>query len=180
MVWVAAARLVYFQARNGRQLSLVGRHHTTIDLLATDRLAPFARAGMLGVFLTMGGLAITPLQALDAQFRLENYLWAIIFALPAAATLLLLPMWGIHRRLQEEKAHALGEIDAAIDAADHGLDDAALNRLNALTMRRTLLKGVHEWPLDVKAVTRVGFYLIIPPLAWVAAALVEMALERAL
>ena len=180
LVWILVARVVYFSGRNGRLFSEVGRRHTIVDLFATDALAPFARTGVLGVLLTMGALAITPLQALDAQFRLENYSWALVVALPAAVTLLMLPMWGIHRRLREEKAHALGEIDAAIAAADQSLDDAALNRLNALATRRALVKGVHEWPLDVRAVSRVGFYLIIPPLAWVAAALVEMGLERAL
>jgi hypothetical protein len=180
LVWIVGARLIYLQARNGRLFSQVGREHTRVDLFATDGLAPFARTGLLGLFFTMGALAITPLQALDAQFRLENYFWAIAVTLPAGVTLLLLPMWGIHQRLKEEKAHALGEIDAAIAATDQRLEVSALNRLNALTTRRALLKGVHEWPLDVRAVSRVGFYLIIPPLAWIAAALVEMALERAL
>jgi len=32
---------------------------------------------------------------------------------------------------------------------------------------------VSEWPFDVGVITRLGLYLIIPPLTWIGAVLIE-------
>lgn len=68
---------------------------------------------------------------------------------------------------------ALAAVEGEIASAGRGHDPEELLRLNALVERRAYLRGVHTWPMDLRAVLRVGFYLIIPPLAWIAAALVE-------
>ena len=52
-----------------------------------------------------------------------------------------------------------------------------LERLNALLRRREYVEDVHGWPLDIRLLSRAVFYVIIPPLAWVGAALVELSIE---
>ena len=37
-----------------------------------------------------------------------------------------------------------------------------------------------EWPFDVGVMTRLAFYLVIPPLTWVGAALIENAVDALL
>ena len=59
-------------------------------------------------------------------------------------------------------------------AASREHDSESLQYLNALLDRRSFLRSVHTWPLDLESASRVAFYLVIPPLAWVGAALVEM------
>ena len=83
-------------------------------------------------------------------------------------------MWGIHRRLQQEKAGVITEVESSIAAASRDHATESLSRLNALLERRAHLRGVHTWPMDLRGVSRVAFYLVIPPLAWVGAALVEI------
>ena len=180
MIWIVAVRLVFVAAQNASRLSRLGRHHVRVDLYDTTPLRAFSRIGNLGVLLIMGALALTPLQALDAEFRLMNYLWAFSLGVPAGIALLLAPMWGIRQRLREEKARALEEVRLAIDAAELGLGAGDLTYLNALLERRLYLLGIPEWPMDLRSVSKVGFYFVLPPLAWIAAALVENAVESVL
>lgn len=177
VVWIFATQVVYVGLENGLTLSRLGRRCVQVDLFQTQRMRPFARVGVRSTLMVMGALAMTPLQALDAQFRAVNYSFAFALGLPVALVLMVLPMWGIHQRLREAKATALASVDASIAGAgrDHATD--ALVHLNALLERRNYLHSLHTWPLDLGGVARLGFYLVIPPLAWVGAALVEMLVQ---
>lgn len=177
LLWIFVAQVVLTRVENALLLSRLGRTGVEVDLFQMHRLKAFARVGILDTLMIMGALAITPLQALDAQFRAVNYSFAFAIGLPVALLLLVLPMWGIHRRLQEEKARRLAEVEAHIAVAerDHAAD--ALAYLNALLERRAFVQAQHTWPMDLRGAARVGFYLIVPPLAWVGAALVEMVVQ---
>lgn len=176
-VWIFASQVVYTGIENGLTLTRLGRSCVDVDLFQMQRLKPFARVGILSTLMVMGVLAITPLQALDAQFRAVNYTYAFAVGLPVALLLLVLPMWGIHRRLQEEKVRALSDVEASIAIAERDHAANALTYLNALLERRAFLQALHTWPMDLRGIARVGLYLIIPPLAWVGAALVEMVVQ---
>ncbi len=177
LVWIFVAQIIYSRAHNAVLLSRLGREHVVVDLYRIDSLKPFARIGILDVLLTMGALAITPLQALDAEFRLFNYSFGFSVGLPAALFLLISPMWGVHRRLRDEKARELAELGSSISAARRGHDRDAIMHLNALLERCAYVQALHPWPMDLRSAFRVGFYLVIPPLAWIGAALVEMAVQ---
>jgi hypothetical protein len=45
--------------------------------------------------------------------------------------------------------------------------------LETITAHIDRVRAMPNWPIDVQTVTRVFAYVIIPPLAWVGAALVE-------
>ena len=49
-----------------------------------------------------------------------------------------------------------------------------------LYLRRERLKRLATWPIDVSAMQRALLHFVIPPLAWMGAALVEMGLEQAM
>ena len=55
-----------------------------------------------------------------------------------------------------------------------------LAHLSDLLAMRERVRGVHDWPMDMTTYRRVGLYVIIPPLAWIGAAVVEMVLASAL
>ena len=55
-----------------------------------------------------------------------------------------------------------------------------LTRLNDLLAYRREIAGVSEWPFDLGAMSRLGLYLVIPPLTWVGAALIENLVETLL
>jgi hypothetical protein len=173
-VWIFASQMIYSRSHNAFVLSRLGREWIEVDLFRLDRLEPFGRIGILDVLVVMGALAITPLQALDAEFRSYNYFFAFLVAIPAGLFLLASPMWGIHLRIRDAKARALAEVDARIARASRDPAGPALAELNDLVARRGFLQGLHAWPMNFRGVSRVAFYFVIPPLAWVGAALVEM------
>jgi hypothetical protein len=61
------------------------------------------------------------------------------------------------------------------------LNDAGeLDAVNRLLLYRREVQQVSEWPFDMLALTRLGLYLILPPLTWVAAALIENMVDKLL
>jgi hypothetical protein len=178
LIWVSVAHLGWARAHNAFTLSRLGRRHVRVDLYDLSPLRIFARSGMLDLLLVVGALALTPLQALDAEFRTVNYLSAFSVGVPTAIVLLLAPMWGVRQRVREERAAALGEVEAAIERAGPGLGESALLHLNALLERRRYLQSLPSWPLDSRSISKVALSFVIPPLAWVAAALVEKGVEH--
>jgi hypothetical protein len=144
------------------------------------RLEAFARVGMLDVAIIVGAMVLASVQSIDAQFRLENYLTAVLVAVPAAAALLILPMWTLHQRLRDRKADLLDAVNRKIVDAGEDTRQEQLAHLEALLQRRDRVRTLNTWPLDFAIWSRLFFYGLIPPLAWVGAALVEAALGRLL
>ncbi len=166
--WVLAWRL--YAGRGLRRLGSV----TRVDLYDLETLRPFARVAMLDVLVVMGTMALMPLQSLDAEFRWSNYEAGLLVTVPAAVVFFVLPLWGVHRRMVETRAERLAELQAQINGCAR--DDIA--RLDTLVAHRDRIRGIRTWPLDMSVVFRALFYLVIPPLAWVGAALVENLVER--
>ncbi len=100
--------------------------------------------------------------------------------IPAAIVLFSLPLLGIRARVRDAKRHELEVLDHAILSADRALEPDRLAHLNALLERRDRIVSAREWPIDMTTYRRVALYVVIPPLAWVGAALVEIVLASAL
>jgi len=148
-----------------------------IDIFNLDTLNPFGQSGLRSMLIIVGALALMPLQAIDQEFRWVNYQNGILVGVPAIFLLMLVPNWSVHKRIRAEKQQELEKLDAAIYATPRTLGDESLNRLNALLQRRHLVAHLRNWPMDFSLVARVVFYVLIPPLAWSGAALVELGLD---
>jgi len=143
------------------------------ELFQLERLKLFARSGLNDVLLIAGAVALSPLQSLDAEFRWYNYSFALMVAFPAAVTLVILPMWHLHRRIADEKAKQLGGVEDRIAAAYGDEASKDLRRFEALLAHRDRLRDQSTWPFSTAFVSRFVAYLVIPPIAWAGAALVE-------
>jgi hypothetical protein len=141
-------------------------------------LQAFAKVGMLDVVIVVGGMAIATVQSLDAQFRLENYLSAVVIAAPAALALLYRPMREIHKRMLARKKELLAPINALIAQASEASTSDDIRLLEELLQRRDRILALHTWPLDISIWRRLAFYVLIPPLAWAGAALMEVFVNR--
>ena len=119
-------------------------------------------------------------ETIDAQFRIENYLTAFIVAIPASITLLVRPMWTVHQRLSARKKELKEEVLAEIRAQPEATDAESVATLERLLQRRDRVNALHTWPFDISTWSRLFFYGLIPPIAWVAAAFVEIIVERLL
>ena len=146
-----------------------------IDIYDSSQQELFARNGVDDVLLITGIVALSAIQALDAQFRLGNYLAALVVALPAAVYLLIRPMWAIHRRLLKQKREFIADINTQIARAREIA--VPITELELLLQHRDRLKHAYTWPMDLAIVYRLLFYVVIPPLAWVGAALMETAVQ---
>lgn len=117
----------------------------------------------------MGALAFMPLQSLDAEFRWLNYQTGLVVGLISSALLFYLPLSGVRSAVRETKKRRIEALQAAIESADR----AKVQELEALLAHRERVQHLSTWPVDLSILSRVALYLIIPPLAWVGAALVE-------
>ena len=153
-----------------------------VDLFRLATLRPYARAGMVDVVIVTGALLFSPLQSLDAEFRIENYRFALMVATPSVLFYVIWPLIPIHRRLVQERDARIDVVDAQIVAlgAAPPADAAETERLENLLAHRARLNEVHTWPVDLKMISRIFIYLVIPPLAWAGAALVERMVDAAL
>ena len=116
--------------------------------------------------------------ALDAEFRWGNYNFALAVAIPFSLTLLLWPLWSIHGRIRDEKQAHLSRIDGWIQAANSATTTEDILKLETLLAHRDRVQAQRTWLLSTDVVSRVFLYLIIPPLAWVGAAMVERLVDQ--
>jgi hypothetical protein len=144
-------------------------YQVQVNLYKPESLRPFVDVALRDVLVVMGALAFLPLQSLDAEFRWYNYEAGLIIGVLAVIAFLSLPMWGVHRNIQKVQASRLLEIESALDSCDRGNIEA----LEKLLAHRDRIQSMPSWPLDFRLLSRAAFYLVIPPLAWTGAALVE-------
>lgn len=152
------------------------------DLFRLDGIRPLARAGVVDAAIVMGALLFAPLQSLDLHFRWENYRFALAVALPALAFYLAWPLWSVHRRILADRVNRIACVDAELEPLAGAPPESAeeTERLERLLAHRDRLLTTRTWPLDLRVLSRVVFYLIIPPLAWAAAAVVERLVDSVL
>ena len=176
ITWSAVGLVLTAGLYNAFVLYRVGKL-VNIDILNLDSLNSFGQSSLRGMLIIVGALAMMPLQAIDQEFRWVNYQNGILVGVPAIFLLMLVSNWSVHQRIREAKKLELDRLDKEIIMAPRTLDDVSLNRLNALLQRKQLVSHLRNWPMDFSLVTRILFYVLIPPLAWAGAALVELALD---
>jgi hypothetical protein len=172
ILWISVGLSSGIRVLTARAFSRLG-HVVEIDLFDSTRLQPLARARMQDVLVIAVGLALTSLQSLDAEVRWENYRFAALVLLPSAALLLLWPLRSVHRRLREAKLEQLERVKALLRSEERASSAEEHVRLELLLAHRERIAAQSTWPLDTALLSRFGLYVIVPPLAWVGAAIVE-------
>lgn len=175
-LWTSVGTVLASRLYVARLFVAAGRR-VPIDPYEQSSLEPFARAGLVDVLLVVGALVLATLQSIDAQFRPENYLYALFVAVPAGTALLLWPMSSVHGRLKALRARELDAVNQLIRTAPKTLDAQAVAALERLLRRRDRVREYPVWPLNLAIVSRLMIYGVIPPAAWVAGALVEQWVE---
>lgn len=177
LVWCCVGFLLAIRLHIANIFYLVGKT-IKLSIFEQSRLEPFARVGMLDVAIIVGGLIVSSVQSLDAHFRLENYLTGFLIAVPAAAALLIRPMWTVHQRLAARKRQLLCDVREQIEQAPEDTSEDNICHMEILLQRRDRVKALDTWPLDMAIWSRLLVYVLLPPLAWAGAALFEVAISR--
>lgn len=178
-LWVVVGLTFSYRLHTALSFNKVGKT-VRRDVFDTSIYGPFAKNGLDDVFAITMLLALTTLQALDAQFRFENYMAAILVAIPGAIILFLLPMISVNRRLASHRADYLEEMNQQVSDASRQVTPDSIQHLELLLQHRDRIDRTRIWPINMSISARLAFYLIIPPLAWLGAAFVEFGLVRML
>lgn len=178
LTWVVMTSVIFMLIQQAVVFARLGAREVQATPFNLRRLTPFARVSISASLATIGALALFPLMSLEGETDLQEILpGAIAMAVPLVA-IFLLPVWPLHRRLANMKQRNLADIDLLINQSldQRGFIDANAERperLNLLLTYRRELEECATWPFDLSNFARLALYLIIPPLTWVAAALIE-------
>lgn len=168
LLWFSVGLLLVWRLPVGFALSQFA-HRLNLDIYRLDVLRPMARVATTDVLTVAGAMAFMPMQSLDAEFRIENYGAGLLVGVCSAIALFLLPLWGLRSNIAKRKAARVEELRAQL--AD--VDRSDIRKLEPISAHIVRVEDTPSLPIDTQVVARVFAYVIIPPLAWVAAALVE-------
>ena len=178
LVWMIMTTVITRLTEQAILFSRLGAYHVRVTLLNTRKLLPFARVSISASLAIIGALALFPLIGIESGMNLMEILPGAIAALVPLMIIFVVPVWPIHRRLAAMKELQLvsvnDRLEARLRAADAVFPETVtLEELSPLLPYRRELEQVSTWPFDMPALTRLGLYLVLPPLTWVAAALIE-------
>lgn len=171
-LWGVVGLMLCWRVRVSNGISKMGET-LDLDIYRLDKLQPLARLATTEILVVAGALAFMPLQSLDASLDVANYLPGMTVGIPAAIILFLLPLWGAHQNIIKRKAERL----AILYAQQDNISRDSIVELEPVAAHVDRVKSIPNWPIDVQLITRIFVYVVIAPLAWVCAALVEQMLE---
>ena len=176
MVWVVMTTVIAMLIQQAVIFGRLGGTYARVSLLGARQLLPFARVSIISSLAIIGALALFPLINLEGGLDLAESVPGAVAILGPLIVMFIIPVWPLHRRLvalkRQELARLLDKIQAV--PGDGGVNlDADLDQLLPLLSYRREVSQLSTWPFDLGNITTLAFYLVIPPLTWVGAALIE-------
>lgn len=172
-VWIfmfCATHALVDNARIFRELAGVVR----LDLLDTSPLTPFGRMAATSTLVIIGSQALFPLMWLGEDTDPWTSIPGLLGTSLAMLYLFFAAVWPLHQRLRAAKHDETARLAKEIRARRAVSADAAQDPLlSTLLIYRREIASVAEWPFDISIVARFGLYLVIVPLTWIGAALIE-------
>lgn len=175
-IWILLGCLLAIRGRIAIAFRRISEQ-VAVDIFEPTNLKPFAQIGLIDVLTITAGMVLSSVQSMDFSFRFDNYGKALIIVVPAMFYLAIYPMWGIHKKMKQMRQQQLEELNALIFKSPKDLGTTNMNQLESLLQRRERVSSAATWPIDLATLQRFLFYIIIPPLAWIGAALVEFVIN---
>jgi hypothetical protein len=178
LVWIIMTVVISMLVQQALVFARLGARHVRVTLLNNRKLLPFARVSISASLAIIGALALFPLIGIESGMNLMESLPGAIATLVPLMTIFIVPVWPIHRRLAAMKEAQMASVNERIEnclQAESATcpEPAILEELAPLLGYRREIAQASTWPFDSSNVTRLLFYLIIPPLTWAGAALIE-------
>jgi hypothetical protein len=178
LVWIVMMFVVAALLHNARLFYRLASR-TNINLIDPSRLTAFARVAVASTLALVGAQAAFPVLWVSPDSSAVAMIPGLIATAVPMLFLLALPIWPIHRAIEEAKGNELKRVNEQLRAMPGLADGAAqLAPVNQLLIYRREIAGVNEWPFNAGVATRLAFYLVIPPLTWIAAGLIDVVIER--
>ena len=150
-----------------------------IDVLNTRALTPFGSVAVSSTLAMIGAQAAFPLLIAGSDSHWITFMPGLIATGVPMIFLFLLPVVPVHRRVTRAKQSKLAAVNADITAQADAPESGYASLEPLLVYRREVLDAP-EWPFDTGALGRLALYLIIPPLTWIGAALIEILVDTAI
>lgn len=150
-----------------------------INILNPRTLTPFGSVAVSSTLALIGAQAAFPAMMIDTDYYVTFLPGLVATAVPMIF-LFFLPILPVHRRLVAAKRGELARVTHAISEASGEEIPIDYERVNPLLTYRREISATPEWPFDTSVVSRLAIYLIIPPLTWIGAALIEILIDSAL
>ena len=149
------------------------------DVLDTRQLTPFGTVAVSSTLALIGAQAAFPLLIIGSETSWVSFAPGLVATGAPMILIFLLPVVPMHRRIINAKQAALAQVSRELAPllASDPQNFTALQPL--LTYRREVL-ATSEWPFDTSVMGRLAIYLIIPPLTWIGAALIEILIDTAI
>ncbi len=182
LIWLTMTTAIGALIGNAQLFGQIGRR-MHIDLLHSPALLAVAQVAIMSTLSVIGSQVLFVFLIFDSGVGWLDILPGFLTTLLPVLMLFLQPVWPLHKRLREAKRGELHRINDRLERmrpqSGIALDDAkTLDEVNRLLLYRREIQHVSEWPFDMQALTRLGLYLILPPLTWVAAALIENLVDK--
>ncbi|MEQ8857652.1 MAG: hypothetical protein RIC56_03315 [Pseudomonadales bacterium] len=174
LTWVVVTIVVAGLLDNAKVLHRAARH-CVVPLLDTRRLRPFATVAVISTLAVIGAQAAFPIMNVGGSSDAVAFIPGLIATGVPMILLAAMPIWPVRQRISAAKARALEAVNRqlmALPAADPARPET-LAALAPLLAYRREVQQISDWPFDLGVVARLCLYLIIPPLTWVGAALIE-------
>jgi hypothetical protein len=181
-IWCLMMTIMSVLIDNALKFSRIGKKEVKVDLLNQQNLTPLARVAVISTLAIIGALAIFPLMFLQVEVNLLAMIPGMIALSIPMFWIFFLPIWPVHKRIKAAKHKELQSVQAQIDElrTETQVDRQLMASLQPMLLYRSEIKHVSEWPFDSMAIARLMLYLIIPPLTWVGAALIEILVDSLL
>jgi hypothetical protein len=178
LVWMIMTTVITMLIRQTILFSRLGANHVRISLPATRKLLPFARVSIISSLAVIGALALFPLIGIESGLNLVESVPGAVAMLVPLVIMFITPVWPIHQRLAALKERELLAVNNRIDLCLSGrdtveLEDSEIRQLTLLLTFRREITHIPTWPFDMGNLTRLTLYLVIVPLTWAGAALIE-------
>ncbi len=139
------------------------------------RLRPFAAIAVMSTLSLIGAQAAFPIMSIEGGVDLLAYIPGLLGTGGPMLLMAALPVWPVHRRLATTKRQILADLDRRISVLplpDPGQPESLASFTRLLIYRREV-EQIRVWPFDLGVLSRLALYLIIPPLTWIGAAIIE-------
>ena len=178
LVWLVMTAVTSMLVQQAILFARLGAHEVRISLLNTQALVAFGRVAIFSSLAVLGALAMFPLMSLDSHFQMAEGLPGAVATMIPLLIMFIIPVWPVHKRLSALRTEALGALTNRVEAClsdGDGSDPAPgkMAELAPLLVYRREIAQLSTWPFDVGSVTRLFLYLVIVPLTWAGAALIE-------
>jgi hypothetical protein len=172
LVWITTIAVITCLTDNARLFRTLSRD-VKIDLFNTAIFNPIGRMAVSSTLVVIGAQASFSIMWLDVTADPWTTIPGLIATTAAMIFMFFPAVWPIHNGLKVAKQAELRHLQQQIDDLRRNSNSEDYASLAPLLAVRREVASTREWPFDISIMARLGLYLIIVPLTWIGAALIE-------